>query len=298
MKILITGGCGFIGSHLEPALKGLGDEVYLTDRIRVSGKNYLRGDICDYIRMEEIFDEVRPDVVYHFAGMVSRKECEETPQLAIQTNALGTMNIIRLCQKGYAKIVYAGSSEEYGSAFDGGNVVTEESPLGTPSSIYSATKRMADELIEYHTIYKGLFSTRFRFFMFYGGGEPANEYRSAISRFMDAAIKGEPMHVHRNTERSWCHIDDGIMALVAARDRGDGKLYNIGRDEPILTTDLALKIRAITGSNSQLVLENAGETIIPVKRASFAKAEKELGWKSIISLDEGLNRLFMESVAI
>lgn len=286
MKILITGGLGFIGSHLEPALKH--DSVYIMDRVRVSRDNYYRGDICDYIRMEKIFSEINPDVVYHLAGMVSRKECEETPQIAIQTNAIGTMNIINLCMKHNAKIVYAGSSEEYGSSFSGGAVVSEGTPLGAPSSIYSATKRMADELIEYHTHNKGLSSTRLRFFMFYGSGEPATDYRSAITRFIDKARKGEPITVHKNTERSWCHISDGIRALVKVSTMGDGEIYNIGRVEPIQTIDLAHMIVNIIGSDSRILEVPPEPTIIPVKRASFNKAFTELDWKSEVSLTKGL----------
>lgn len=289
MKILITGGLGFIGSHLEPALIAKGHEVSIMDRLRVKRKNYFRGDICDYIRMQEIFNDVQPDIVYHLAGMVSRKECEETPQMAIQTNVTGTLNVVNLC-KGYnAKIVYAGSSEEYGTAFKEGHTVTEDEPLGTPTSIYSMTKRMADEIVEYYSTFKGLRAMRFRFFMFYGEGEPATEYRSAITRFIDAAKKGEPMTVHLGTERSWCHIDDGVAALLKATSaRG---LFNIGRDEPIQTLTLAHKIREMTHSNSEIRAIHPEATIIPIKRASFMKAKRELDWEAKISLEEGLKRI-------
>jgi UDP-glucose 4-epimerase len=290
MTVLITGGLGFIGSHLEKALIEKGELVYIMDRLRVKRKNYERGDICDYICMQDIFERVRPEVVYHLAGMVSRKECEETPQMAVQTNVTGTLNILNLCKKYDAKIIYAGSSEEYGTAFADGHKVTEEDQLGTPTSIYSMTKRMADELVEYYAAFKGVRAVRFRFFMFYGEGEPATEYRSAITRFIDAAKKGEKLFVHMGTERSWCHIDDGVTALVKAISLRNG-LFNIGRDEPIGTVSLARRIMLMTNSTSLMLIIEPGETIIPVKRASFEKAKKELGWEAKISLDEGLARL-------
>jgi nucleoside-diphosphate-sugar epimerase len=291
MTILITGGLGFIGSHLEKALIDQGIEVHIMDRLRVKRKNYHRGDICDYIRMQEIFKAVQPDLVYHLAGMVSRKECEETPQMAIQTNVTGTLNVVHLCQAYNAKIIYAGSSEEYGTAFERGNVVTEDTPLGAPTSIYSMTKRMADELVEYYATFKGLRAVRFRFFMFYGEGEPATEYRSAITRFVDAAKNREQIKVHVGTERSWCHIDDGVRALLAATKLRGG-LYNIGRDEPIDTDILAQKIVILAGAPYSLIKETTPDaTIIPIKRASFEKAKNEFGWEAKISLDEGLRRL-------
>ena len=290
MKVMITGGLGFIGSHLEPALVAEGHDVHIMDRNRVKREQYHRGDICDYIRMQEIFNEVKPDIVYHFAGMVSRKECEETPQMAILTNVTGTLNVVNLCKEYGSKIVYAGSSEEYGTAFDKGNTVTETTPLGTPTSIYSMTKRMADEIVEYYATFKGIEAVRFRFFMFYGEGEPATEYRSAITRFVDAAKKDEPITAHAGTERSWCHIDDGISALIKAI-RIKGGLYNIGRNEPVKTVDLATKIVDITKSKSRINIISPEKTIIPIKRAGFLKARNELGWEAKISLDEGLKRV-------
>jgi nucleoside-diphosphate-sugar epimerase len=263
------------------------------DRLRVKRKNYHRGDICDYIRMQEIFNEVQPDIVYHLAGMVSRKECEETPQMAIQTNVTGTLNVVHLCRAYNAKMIYAGSSEEYGTAFGLGTVVSETTPLGAPTSIYSMTKRMADELVEYYAKFKGLRAVRFRFFMFYGEGEPATEYRSAITRFVDAAKRREQMQVHVGTERSWCHIDDGIQALMMAiNPKYNGEIYNIGRDEPIDTVVLAQKIVILAGAPYSLIKEVLpGETIIPIKRASFEKAKREMGWEAKISLNDGLRRL-------
>lgn len=295
MKILITGGLGFIGSHLEPVLIDKGHTVHVMDRMRVKRKNYHRGDICDYIRMQEIFEEVHPDVVYHLAGMVSRKECEETPQMAIQTNVTGTLNVVNLCQRHCAKLIYAGSSEEYGTSFDCGLVVNEETPLGTPTSIYSMTKRMADELVEYHERFKGVRAVRFRFFMFYGEGEPATEYRSAITRFIDAAKNRREFTAHAGTARSWCHIDDGVKALVKALYLKGG-LYNIGNKEEISSLDLAKRICLLTGAPESLIkLAPPDKTIIPIKRASFAKAKKDLKWEAEIPLDEGLRRIICPS---
>ena len=135
-RILITGGAGFIGSNLEPELLKRGHEVFIMDRLRLTRDNYYRGDIYEYIRMKDIFKAVQPDIVYHFAGMISRKECEETPQMAIMFNQIGTLNICNLTQEYGARLIYSGSSEEYGTSF-GSNVISEKTPLGTPTSIYS-----------------------------------------------------------------------------------------------------------------------------------------------------------------
>jgi len=294
MKTLITGGLGFIGSHLEPILKLHGHEVYITDRTRINRKNYLRGDICDYSRMEQIFEEIKPDLVVHLAAMVSRKESEETPFMAIQTNVDGTLNIAKLAQKYKCRIIYSGSSEEYGTAFNSGIPVTEETPFGYPTSIYSMTKRMSEEIIQYFAEFKGVTATTIRFFMLYGPGENPNGYRSAMIQFIDAAICGTPLIVHKGTERQWCYITDAIEAVVLIVERKQQTAYevfNIGSEETITTENLAYKIGSLTGSKSDITLIPPEETIIPVKLADFTKSLDVLGWMPKTTLDIGIRKI-------
>jgi nucleoside-diphosphate-sugar epimerase len=290
MKVLITGGLGFIGSHLGKLLESAGNEVAYMDRVRRTLPNYHRGDICDYYRMEDIFEEVRPDVVYHLAAMVSRKECEETPLLAIQANVDGTMNICRLAAKHNSRLIYSGSSEEYGEAFFNNKYVTEKTPFGKPTSFYSMTKRMSEEVVEYYTASADLVAITTRFFMLYGSGEESSDYRSAVSRFINAALRNSPLKVHEGTERSWCHISDAIEALyLMANVKLDSYTsINIGRNEPILTEDLARRIINLIGSNSDIEFVERDKTIIPIKRANFGYAKKLLGWESKICLYDGL----------
>lgn len=307
MRILISGGLGFIGSHLTPTLSERGYEVTVFDRVRLSRPRYIRGDICDYLSLERCFDEVQPDVVVHLAAMVSRRECEETPSLAIQTNAEGTLNVANLCLKHGARLIYSGSSEEFGTALYGGAVVDEQTPFGEPTSIYSMTKRMAEEIIQYFSLFKGLTATTMRIFMLYGPGEEPSDYRSAIVRFIYWALKGEPLTVHRGTERSWCYIDDAVEAikLIVERSQADPyEVFNIGKDDPISTEDLANKIREVCSCSpfklnsppSKLIMTDPEPTVIPVKRASFKKAKQVLGWEAKTALSYGLKQV-AESLA-
>jgi nucleoside-diphosphate-sugar epimerase len=224
--------------------------------------------------------------------MVSRKECEETPNLAIATNVGGTQSVCTLCLKHRARLIYSGSSEEYGTAFKNG-AVDESTPFGEPTSIYSMTKRMAEELIQYYSYFKGLNATTMRLFMLYGVGEEPSEYRSAIVRFIDWALKGQPLIVHRGTERSWCYIDDIIEAIkiiVEREQENHYEVFNLGKDDPISTHDLAYKILEVCNSSSTLIITDPEPTVIPIKRASFEKAKQVLGWEAKTPLQEGLNR--------
>jgi len=295
MKILITGGTGFIGSHLETALQKKGHDVIIFDRMRINRSSYFRGDICDYYCLENVFRATKPDTVIHLAAMVSRKESEETPFMAIQTNIDGTLNVVLLCLKYNARLIYAGSSEEYGTAFSTKKKVTEDTPFGEPTSIYSMTKRMAEELIQYYAHFKGLKATTTRFFMLYGPGERASDYRSALIRFMDAAMQKKPLNVHKNTVRQWCYIDDAVEILLKIIEQQQDvcyQVFNIGNDEITKTEDLAKKIIQLTGSKSKINRIPVEETVIPVKLASFKKVRDTFNWKAKTTIDSGLLKVY------
>jgi len=300
-RILITGGLGFIGQKLEERLIEEGHEVYIFDRTRISREKYYHGDIIDYFNIENTFEKVRPEIVFHFAAMVSRKECEEAPYMAIATNVDGTLNVVNLCVKYSSRLIYAGSSEEYGDAYCKENdyTVDENTPMGTPTSYYAMTKRMSDEIIQYNTKYGKLIATTVRFCMLYGA-ESYSEYRSAITRFIFAALDGTPLMAHENTERSWCHINDAVDALILIlnhKQENCYEIYNIGREEPISAVDLAKLIVNITKSKSEIKIVPIEPTIVSIKRMKFKHIKNTLGWESKIPLKDGL-RSTIEDIII
>lgn len=293
MRVLILGGAGFVGTNLRRRLREK-HSVVICDRERTDPEpddcEYIRGDISDYLSMRRVFSAAKPDHVFHLAGMVSRRECEETPTLAFQTNTIGTYNVCSLCQEHGARIIYSGSSEEYGKGFSGQRV-SESSSFGPATGIYSLTKRFAEEVVQHFSYAKGLKATVTRFFMLYGPGEPFNEYRSAVIRFVNLAMANKPLPVHFGTSRSWCHIDDAVRALELILDRAqecDYEVYNIGRDAPIATEALAREIIHMSGSKSVIRKTVPDPTIIPDKVADFSHIKSVLGWEAQIGLEDGL----------
>lgn len=293
-RILILGGAGVIGRHLVKALRRQNKyEVWVFDRVRKTEENYIHGDIVDYYSISKAFEEVQPQIVVHLAGMVSRWECEETPILAIQTNITGMFNVCALSLRYGARLLYSGTSEEYGSEFEGGNVVTEETPLGAATNVYCLTKRNADEMVHYFAHAKGLIATTMRFFMFYGIDDELTDYRCAITRFVHDALLNKTLQVHEGTERSWCYMPDAIEAIqkIIEREQKDNyEIFNIGKDDPITTESLANVIVSML-NNGAIKLIPPEATITPVKRGSFENAKRELGWEALTSLDVGLNNV-------
>jgi len=291
-RILITGGLGFVGKNLENRLIKEGHDVYIFDFKRASREKYFHGDIIDYHNLKQAFKSVKPEVVFHLAAKISRKECEEAPYMSISTNVVGTLNVVDLCKEYSARLIYSGSSEEYGDAFNERNnyTVDEDTPIGIPTSYYAMTKRMSDEVIQYNATYNNLIATTVRFCMLYGA-EAESEYRSAITRFIYAAIRGNEIIAHKDTERSWCYIDDAIDAMILILNRKQEKnyeLYNINNEEPISAIDLAKLIIKMTYSNSKIKVIPVEPTIIPIKRMGFKYMKSVFGWEPKVLLKDGL----------
>jgi len=291
-RILITGGLGFVGRNLERRLIKEGHEVYIFDFVRSKRERYFHGDIIDYHNISQAFKSVRPEVVFHLAAKISRKECEEAPYMSIETNVVGTLNVVDLCKEYSSRLIYSGSSEEYGDAFNEKNnyTVNEDTPIGIPTSYYAMTKRMSDEVIQYNATYNNLVATTVRFCMLYGAEDDC-EYRSAVTRFIYAALRNDEIIAHKDTERSWCYINDAIDAMMLILNRKQEKnyeLYNINNEEPVSAIDLAKIVRKLTKSKSKIKIMPVEPTIIPIKRMGFERMRSVFGWEPKILLKKGL----------
>jgi nucleoside-diphosphate-sugar epimerase len=293
MRVLVTGSQGTLGKKLVATLE-TENAVWGTDRAKIKAPRYFPGDITRYETLDPVFDEAKPDVVYHLAGEVSREICDHWPTIAAESNVVGTMNVALLCLRYGARLVYAGSSEEYGDAFDKGPV-SEGTPLGKPRGVYALTKRMAEDVIEHWHRMRGLDAILLRLFMCYGCEHPT-PYRSAIAQFIYQARMGQDLIVHRATERSWCHIDDMIDGIRRAGEfkLKDGQarceVFLLGRNEATATEEIAKTIIQTLNSQSKIRLVDPPTDVTPVKRATFEKAAKLLGWKAETSIEAGLRK--------
>lgn len=292
MNVLVIGSEGTIGTQLVARLKKEpGTSVYRCDRIRMKADNYCMADITHYEILERAF-EIKPDIVIHLAGEVSRETAEYWPNIAVENNILGTLNVLKLCIRNNSKIVFAGTSEEYGELFSSGIPVTEDMRPSRQQGIYGLTKWLAEEFAEYYYRRYGLKAVILRIFMCYGPGEYPSPFRSALTRFIDWARHNQPLHVHKGGQRSWCYVDDTVSGLIAASryDKEDFSIFNVGNDEMVGMEEIAQQIIKLTDSQSKIILEDAPAGITLVKKASFQKAKERLGWQAKVSFTEGLKR--------
>ena len=299
-KILVTGGAGFLGSHLCERLLGEGHEVICVD-------NYFTGnrDNIQFLQANPRFELIRHDItqpiylevdqIYNLACPASPVHYQYNAIKTIKTNVLGSMNMLGLAKRVQARILQASTSEVYGDPEVHpqdedyrGNV----NPIG-PRACYDEGKRCAETLFfEYHRQHN-IEIKIIRIFNTYGPRMNLEDGR-VVSNFIVQALKGEDITVYGNGQqtRSFCYVDDLIDGMIRAMNSPKEFLgpVNLGTPNEITILDLAQKIIQLTGSKSQLNY-NSLPIDDPLQRKPVIElANKELSWVPIIELEEGIKK--------
>ena len=293
MKIGITGGSGFIGTHVANALKSK-YEVVIFDRHKpnIEGIEFIKGNIIDD-SIQKAFEDC--DVVIHLAAAVGVKITEEDPILTLNTNILGTKNVLEACKSNNVKkIILASSSEVYGEPL---KTPIEESDPAIPITTYGISKIAAEEYVKAYAVSFGLKYTILRFFNVYGPGQSKD---FVIPEFVSNTSKNNPILIHGSGSqiRSFCHISDISKGVSLSIEKGDNEIINIGNaNEPITISELAKKIIGITNSESSIQFvpftdsNRRRQKEIINRIPSIKKAESMLSYKPEISLNDGISML-------
>ena len=312
MKILVTGGAGYIGSHLVDRLLERGDEVYAIDNLstgRISNiQRHLDADrfhfLNDTILNEALLDRLASDVdlVYHLAALVGVKYVVADPLAAIKTNVTGTEAVLGAAFKYWKKVVLASSSEIYGKSAKIPFHEEDDRVLG-PTSVgrwsYSTSKAI-DEHFAFAYAAKGLPVATVRFFNSYGPRLDEKGYGSVVANLVRQALKGEPLTVHGAGRQTRCftYIDDTVEGTLLAGEvkAGEGLVFNIGAEAETTILELATTIKRLTGSRSEIVFvpyrDYYGEGFEDTRRRvpSIDRAKTVLGFVPKVKLEEGLTR--------
>ncbi len=301
-RVLITGGNGFIGSHLAELLLDQGDDVTLFDTHFNSNTAHLsctkiRGDVRHYSRIKQAV--VGQDAVFHFAAVSRVAWGQLDPYTCWRTNQLGTLNVLEACRKAKTSPVlfYASSREVYGEPK---YFPVDEAHPKAPLSIYGMTKLCAERACRSYadpSLSRPIKSVIFRFSNVYGSERDLPE--RVIPKFMRKALRGEDITLYGGEQvLDFTFIDDtiqGILRAYAASMDGGGHLlgqeFHFVTGRGVSVSDLAGMIIALTGSSAQIVLGPANNFDVRKFVGSPAKSHKLLGYKPKVPLEEGLKRL-------
>jgi len=304
MRIVITGGAGFLGSHLCDRLLSLGNEVICLDNLSTGSVDniaHLMGNERFHFHKHDVTEYIfvaQPvDAVMHFASPASPRDYLEMPIQTLKVGALGTHKTIGLAKHAKARFLMASTSETYGDPLVNpqpetywGNV----NPIGL-RGVYDEAKRFAEALIMAYHRYHGVDTRIARIFNTYGPRMRPHDGR-VVSNFIVQALRGEPLTVYGagDQTRSFCYVEDeieGLIKLLMAPDSEDIHFpINIGNPHELTVLEIAEKVIQLSGSTSRITFEPLPEDDPKVRRPDIGRATQLLNWNPRISIDEGLNR--------
>ncbi|HZI17574.1 MAG TPA: GDP-mannose 4,6-dehydratase [Pyrinomonadaceae bacterium] len=308
MRVLITGGAGFIGSHLSDAYVARGDEVYIIDDLSTGSMEniaHLRGHplfryTIDTVHNQPLLAELvdQCDVVFHLAAAVGVKLIVESPVRTIETNVRGTEVVLEVANKKKKRVLVASTSEVYGLSNDvpfreDGNLVMGATTKGRWS--YACSKAIDEFLALAYWREKKLPTTIVRLFNTVGPRQ-TGQYGMVIPTFVKQALAGRPITVYGDGNQTRCFgfVGDVVGALVGlmGREEAVGEVYNIGSDEEVSIMELARRVKELTGSSSEIVTVPYDEAYeegfedMPRRVPDTSKVRALVGFRPTIKLDD------------
>lgn len=306
MKYLVTGGAGFIGSHLVESLIKNNNEVIILDNLS-TGKNenikfltgnslFVKGDILDQRLLDELISQV--DYVVHLAAALGVLNILEMPLQSLKTNVQGTANLLMYADKYQKPVLIASTSEIYGKNVKVPLSEEDDRIIGHPLISrwsYSEAKAVDESLAYFYYLENKVPIRIVRLFNTVGPRQLGN-YGMVIPRFVNAAQKNEPLFVYGsgNQIRCFCHVSDVVRALlmVMHSEMAIGQVFNVGNNEQISIAELAKKVVEITGSNSTIEKVSyekaypAGFEDMQLRVPDISKIKRILEWTPEINLDQ------------
>lgn len=293
MKFLVTGGGGFIGSHLIERLKKDHEVMALDIAVhnRIRGVHYKEVDICDRRAIPYLESA---DTIVHMASLAGVDRIRSHPVRTMEVTLNGTQNVLKVAKNHGQKVVFLSTSEVFGAhCFNlGEDQNTALGAVGEPRWTYAASKLAAEHLgISYYKEYFVPF-VGIRPFNIFG---PRQVGQGAIHDFIVRALNGDTLNIYNGGSqiRSWCYIDDFIDGLELAifNDKAAGNVFNIGNPANTATIDtLARTIKRLTKSHSEIWVNHKCYTDVELRLPSINKAKDILGFSPKIDLEDGLKR--------
>jgi nucleoside-diphosphate-sugar epimerase len=299
-RVLVTGGAGFIGSNLVRALLERGDEVRVLDNFSTGNRANLEGLDIEIVEgelrsYERVHRAVRQaDVVYHLGALGSVPRSVQDPLTSSAVNVEGTLNVLLAARdEGVRRVVFSSSTSVYGSSRQ---LPTTEDTPPDPISPYGVAKLAAERYtVSFSRVYESFETVVLRYFNVFGPRQsPYSQYAAVVPLFVTAIAEGRPVQIHGDGEQSrdFTYVGNVVDATLRAgeADGGSGEIFNIAAGSPASVNQLADTIGAILGKpvEKEHLPPRAGD--IRDSWADLAKAERILGYRPAIGLEEGLRR--------
>jgi len=322
MRVLITGGAGYIGSHLTDRLLAEGHHVAVLDNLSTGRREnvahnlpesrfeWVEGDVRNAPLVADLV--ARSDSVFHLAAVVGVAHVVRNPLACIQVNVEGTEAVLAAAFAHRRRVTFASSSEVYGKSASLPFREGDDRVLGatwTPRWAYAVSKAL-DEHLCFAYADRGLEVSVVRYFNSYGPRIDPRGYGSVVARFITQALRGEPLTVYADGQQTRCftYVRDTVEGTVRAGTRTEalGQAFNIGSDREITVLALAKQIVALTGSPAPIVhvpyeeVFGNGFEEASRRRPAIDKARRLLGFEPAVPLDDGLRetiRWFEEGIA-
>lgn len=302
-KVLVTGGAGFIGSHLVEKLLDLGASVIVIDMMLCGNKiEHLNGrknlsvhklDVMDPGSIAPLFKGI--DMVFHLAAMVGVEETQDEPVTLLNVEIIGTSNVIELAARNKIKrFVFASSSEVYGDSWE---PMVEEGPFN-PKSSYALTKLVGEHYCKAYYQKYGLEYTALRYFNSYG---PRQDERFVLSRFIKRALAGQELFVYGDgtQTRDFTYVGDSVLMslLAGASNAGINQVLNFGTGKAVSINTLADMVLTALDLKGQIKISlvpydklRSKEIEVFSRIANVDRAEKLLGYRPLVVLEDGMKK--------
>jgi UDP-glucose 4-epimerase len=305
MKILITGGAGFIGSHVADKYIEAGHDVVIVDNLS-SGKEeninplakFYKADIKDKEVLESIFDSERPDIVNNHAAQKSVPYSVENPIQDAEINIIGLLNVLEACRKYEVKkfIFISSGGSLYG---DTENIPTKEDNPVDMISPYAVAKLAGEKYLNFYNRVHGLKYTVLRYSNVYGPRQIADGECGVLPIFMDNIIDGKDSvlftysDMPKGVTRDYVYVKDVAEANLLSIEGGDDKVFNIGSCKEIHIAELFDEIQKVTGTNLKLIKDKERPGDVRRSLLDCAYVKDVLGWEAGTSLEEGIKETYL-----
>ena len=293
--ILVTGGAGFVGSHLVDALVARGDRIIVVDKVYPKDTN--RNVQAEYIKMNiqddgvyEIFNTYKPELLFHLAAHLHDRVSIADPIANAEDNVLGFLNVCEANRKtSRAKIVFMSSCAVYGVQ---NQVLISETAIPEPRTPYGITKRVGEHYLQFYQNIENIPFVAFRAGNIYGPRQDSSAESGVVGIFSARCLEGEPVILNNDgrTTRDYVYISDVVAALLKAGDTDVNGVFNIGTGIETQTNQILRLVEEAGGIKAEGKQNENQQDVLKQIALNVSLAKEALGWEAQVALKEGIKK--------